>query len=41
MTEQELAKDVIDAKKSEIENIEIHEVYEYMPDMSQKCISTR
>ena len=41
MSEQEKAKDVIDAKKREIENMEIHEVYECVPDMGQKCISRR
>ena len=40
-SEQEQAKEVIDAKKREIESIEIHEVYKCVPDVSQKCISTR
>ena len=31
--EQEQGKDVIDSKKREIENMEIHEVYECVPDM--------
>ena len=35
-SEQEQAKDVIDVKKREIENIEIHKVF----DMGQKYIST-
>ena len=34
------AKDVINTKKREIENSEIHEVYICIPDMGQKCIST-
>ena len=40
-SEQEQAKYVIDAKKRDIENMEIHEVYECVSGMSQKCISTR
>ena len=32
---------MIDAKKREIENWEIHGVYECVPDIGQKCISTR
>ena len=32
---------MIDAKKREIENMEIHGVYEYVPDIGQKYISTR
>ena len=32
-SEQEEAKEVIDAKKREIENMEIHGVYEYVPDI--------
>ena len=40
-SEQEQAKEVIDAKKREIENMEIHGVYECVPDFGQKCISTR
>ena len=34
-------KEVIDAKKRKIENIEIHGVYECVLDIGQKCISTR
>ena len=41
MSEQKQAKVVIDVKKREIENMEIHEVYVCLPDMGQKCISTR
>ena len=40
MSEQEQTKEVIDAKKREIENMEIHGVYEYVIDIGQKCIST-
>ena len=40
-SEQEQAKEVIDANKREIENIEIHGVYECMLDNGQKCLSTR
>ena len=40
-SEQEQAKDVSDAKKTEIENMEIHKVYECVLDMDQKCMSTR
>ena len=40
-SEQKQAKEVIDAKKREIENMEIHWVYESVPDIGQKCISTR
>ena len=32
---------MINAKKTEIENMEIHGVYECVPDIGQKCISTR
>ena len=32
---------MIEAKKREIENMEIHEVYEWGADFGQKCISTR
>ena len=43
LSEQEQAKDVVDAKKKkktkrEIESIEIHDVYECVPDMGQKYI---
>ena len=37
-SEQEQAKEVIDAKKREIENMEIHGVYKRMPDIGQKDI---
>ena len=40
-SEQEETKEVIDTKKREIENIEIHGVYERLPDICQKCIATR
>ena len=41
MSEQEQAKDVIDAKKRGIENMEIHEGYERVAVTGEKCISTR
>lgn len=40
-SEQEQGQDVIDAKKKELENMKVHEVYECVPDMGQKCISAR
>ena len=40
-SEQKQTKDEIDTKKREIENIEIHEVYECVPGMGQKCLSTK
>ena len=39
--EQEQVKEVIDVKKRKIENKEIHGAYECLPDIGQKCISTR
>ena len=41
ISEQEQAKEVTDAKKREIETMEIHGVYECVPQIGQKCISTR
>ena len=40
-SKKERAKDGIDAKKREIESMEIHGVYECVPDINQKCISTK
>ena len=40
-SEQEQTKVVIDARKRERENIEIHRVYEYVHDIGQKYISIR
>ncbi|GAB1599998.1 hypothetical protein Ahia01_000277300 [Argonauta hians] len=39
--EQEQANDVINAKERELENMKAHEVYECVPNIGQKCISTR
>ena len=39
--EQEQAKEVIDVKEREIENMEIHGAYECVSDIGQKCLSTR
>ena len=41
MSEQEQANDMIDAKKREIKNMEIHKVYEYVLYMGQECTLTR
>ena len=40
-SEQEQAKEVIDIKKREIENMEIHGVSEFVPDIGQKCKAAR
>ena len=40
-SEQKQAKEVIDANKREIENMEIHVVYECVLDIGQKCMSIR
>ena len=40
-SEQEQAKEVIDAKEREIENMEIHGPHKCVPGIGQKCISTR
>ena len=40
-SEQGQVKEVIDTKEREKENVEIHGVYECLPDIDQKCISTR
>ena len=40
-SDQEQAKEMIDAKKREIENMEINGVCIYVPDIGQKCISIR
>ena len=37
-SEQKWAKDVIDAKKREIENMEIHKVDECVPNIGQKHV---
>ena len=39
LTSEQQAKEVIDAKKRELKNMEIHEACECVPDIGQKCIS--
>ena len=40
-SEQEPAKEVTNAKKRERKNMKIYGVYECVPDIGQKCISTK
>ena len=41
LSEQEQAKEVIDPKKRELENMGIHREYEYVPEIDSKCIPIR